>query len=167
MDPRLTSHEVIGMAIRSEEDASKFYGRISKLVSNPETRKKYEDLAREEVGHKQTLIELYRELADGLPDPPPIPGAPDTAEGAEIPPEIEDSIEELLKLAIRRERDAYDYYSKAARTSREPSGARVLQQLADIEHGHEVMLEAELARFLRDQDWYINGDPDDLIHEGP
>ena len=167
MDPRLTSLEVIGMAIRSEEDASKFYGRISKLIANPEIKKKYEELAREEVGHKQTLLDLYRELAEGLADPPPIPGSPETAEGGDVPPEIEDSIEELLKLAIRRERDAFDYYSRAARQARDPSGQRVLQQLADIEHGHEVMLEKELKTYMADKDWYVRGDDGDLIHEGP
>jgi len=167
MDPRLTSLEVVGMAIRSEEDASRFYGRISKLIANPEIKKKYEDLAREEVGHKQTLIDLYREIADGMPDPPPIPGSPETAEGGDVPPEIQDSIEELLKLAIQRERDAYDYYSRAARQARDASGQRVLQQLADVEHDHEVMLEKELQAYMGNKDWYLNGEASDLIHEGP
>lgn len=167
MDPRLTSLEVIGMAIRSEEDASKFYGRISKLVGNPEVRTKYEVLAREEVGHKQQLIDLYRELSQGLPDPPPIPGAPETAERGDESGAGEDSLEELLRLAIQRERDACEYYTAAARKATEPSGIRLLEQLANVEHGHEVMLRQELETYLRDKDWYVGVADDDLIHEGP
>jgi rubrerythrin len=167
MDTRLTSLEVIGMAIRSEEDASKFYGRISKLVGNPAVRKKYETLAREEVGHKQTLIDLYRTLAEGMADPPPIPGSPETAEGGDDAPSADATLEDLLKLAIQRERDAYDYYRAAARQSIEPSGVRVLEELAEIEHGHEVMLEKELAAYRRDREWYVSGNDDDLVHEGP
>jgi hypothetical protein len=154
MDSKLTSLEVIGMAIRSEEDAAKFYGHISKMIENDLVRAKYEHLAREEVNHRRMLTELYKKMSGGQDRPPRIPGTPETAEGGGVPEDMADSIGSLLKLAVQRER------------ATDLSGQRILRYLADVEHGHELMLEKELDAYLRDKDWYVGKEPE-LIHVGP
>lgn len=166
MDRRLTSLEVIGMAIRSEEDAAKFYGHISKMIDNDLVRAKYEHLAREEVNHQRLLVELYRTMSGSRERPSRIPGEPDTAEGGPVPEEVAESLEALLKLAVEREKRARAFYAKAAEEATDLSGRRILGYLSDVEHGHEMMLKKELESFLRDKDWYVRRDPE-MVHVGP
>ena len=153
MKPELTLLEVIGLAIRSEEEAADFYGSISKMIRNDLVRAKYEGLAKEEVGHRHMLVELYKKLSGEHQAPPRIPGTPTTAEGGR-PVFAADALEELLAHAITREVAANDFYRKAAARAVDTNSKRTLEYLADIEHGHELMLRSELEAYLRDRDWY-------------
>jgi rubrerythrin len=167
MDRRLTALEVVGMAIRSEEDASKFYGHISKMIANGVVRTKYENLAKEEVNHGKLLMELHKQMSGTEAKPPRIPGEPETAEGGAVPEEIAGSLEDLLKLAIQREEKAKNFYRKAAAETTDPSAERILQYLADVEHGHALMLKNELEAYLRDADWYVHEETPEMVHAGP
>lgn len=152
MKEDLTLLEIVGLAIRSEEDAAEFYGGISKIIRNDLVRTKYEGLAREEVGHRHMLVELYKKMS-GEETPPRVPGHPATAEGGRTP-FVADSLEELLRHAIDREVAANDFYRKAAARAVDQGGQRTLEYLADIERGHELLLRTELGAYLRDRDWY-------------
>jgi len=167
MNRKLTALEVVGMAIRSEEDAAKFYGHISKMIANEVVRTKYENLAKEEVNHKKMLMDLQKKLSGMDAKFPRIPGNPETAEGSAIPEEITDSLEELLKLAIKREEKAKNFYRKAAAETADPSGERILHYLADVEQGHELMLKKELEAYLRDVEWYVHQETPEMVHAGP
>ena len=152
MKDNLTPVEIIGLAIRSEEEASAFYGHISKLVKNELVRSKYESLAREEGRHREMLVALYRKMTGEKGAPPKIPGDPATAEGG-FPVENA-SIEDLLNFAIAREQEARRFYTKAAERTNDHTSKRMLEYLADIERGHETMLKSELDAYLRDKNWY-------------
>ena len=167
MERKLTSLEVIGMAIRSEEDAAKFYGHISTITENDLVRSKYRQLAKEETGHKKVLVNLYAKMTNTKEPPPGIPGEPDTAEGGAVPDEISGSLEDLLKLAINREHKAKDFYRDAAAKATDPSGERILRYLSDVEYGHELMLKNELEAYLRDTQWYIGKEWPEMVHVGP
>jgi erythrin-vacuolar iron transport family protein len=167
MERKLTSLEVIGMAIRSEEDAAKFYGHISTMTENDLVRAKYRQLAKEETGHKKVLVNLYTKMTNAKGPPPKIPGEPDTAEGGVVPDEISGSLEDLLKLAIDRERKAKDFYRDAAAKATDLSGERILRYLSDVEHGHELMLKNELEAYLRDTQWYTGEEWPEMLHVGP
>lgn len=166
MERTLTSIEVIGIAIRSEEDAAKFYGHISKMIDNELVRAKYEHLAKEEVNHRRLLAGLYKTMTGSQDNPPRIPGEPETAEGGSIPEGIADSLQALLNLAVEREQKAKAFYAKAAAEATDLSGKRILMYLADVEHGHEMMLKKELESYLRDKDWYV-GKESEMLHVGP
>ena len=167
MEKTLTSLEVIGMAIRSEEDAAKFYGHISTMTENDLVGAKYRQLAKEETGHRKVLINLYKKMTNSAEPPPGIPGEPDTAEGGAVPDEISGSLEDLLKLAIEREQKARNFYKDAAAQATDPSGERILKYLSDVEHGHELMLKNELEAYLRDSDWYTGKEWPEMVHVGP
>lgn len=149
----LTLLEIIGLAIRSEEEAADFYGSVSRIIKNDLVRAKYEALAREEIGHRHMLVELYRKMSGEEGAPPRIPGSPSTAEG-EAKRFSVDSLEGLLLGAIAREAEANDFYRKAAVRAIDQGGRRTLEYLADIERGHELMLRSELDAYQRDRDWY-------------
>jgi len=152
MNAQLTTVEILGLAIRSEEEAAKFYGDLAKRIRNGLARAKYEGLAKEEASHRHLLVGLYRKLT-GEERPPHIPGHPTVAEGGGVPVETE-SIEELLKIAIGREEAAHAFYLALAPRMQESASRRLVEYLADIERGHELMLRSELEAFLRDRNWY-------------
>ena len=114
MDRGLTAVEVLGLAIRSEEEAAKFYGHLSRRIKNEVVRQRYRHLAQEEIHHKEMLTALYREMTGSDDLPPRIPGEPDTAEGGSVPEVGSASVEELLRIAVQREKEAQDFYREAA-----------------------------------------------------
>lgn len=160
MKADLTTVEVLGLAIRSEEEAAEFYSSVAKMIKNELVRSKYEALAQEENRHREMLLGLYRR-ATGEKEAPVIPGSPRTAEGGFPIPKI--SVENLLRLAIAREQEAQAFYRRAAERTSDHTAQRMLQYLADIEHGHELMLNAELEAYLRDRDWYADNPDVQLV----
>ncbi|MBU0504685.1 MAG: ferritin family protein [bacterium] len=167
MNEKLTALEVIGMGIRSEEDAAKFYGHIAKMIQNKEIKEKYEQLAKEEVGHGIQLTTLYKEMLESDEKPPRVPGNPETAEKGAIPENIINDLEGLLNLAIEREQQAQAFYLKAAHQAVDPSGGHVLRELAHVEAEHEAMLIKELEEYLKNKEWYMNATDESFIHVGP
>lgn len=164
MKEELTILEIVGLAIRSEEEAAEFYGSISKIIKNELVRAKYEALAREEVGHRHMLVELYKKMTGESGAPPKIPGKPSTAEGGKLPISAE-SLEDLLKLAISREHEASEFYRNASLRVTGNVSKRIFEYLSGIERGHEAMLKSELEAYLLDRDWYA--DKPDIQLVGP
>ena len=167
MDRKLTSLEVIGMAIRSEEDAAKFYSHLADMIDNEVVSSKYRNLAKEEAGHRKMLVDLYKKMIGDKENPPKIPGEPETAEGGNIPEEISNSLEELIILALNREQAAKDFYRQAAAAATDLSGKRILEYLVHVETGHEMMLKSELEAYRQDKDWYAGVTTPEMIHVGP
>jgi rubrerythrin len=161
MSEELTTVEILALAIRSEEEAAKFYGGLAKRIKNDLARAKYESLAYEEASHRQLLINLYRKTT-GEDRPPEIPGEPRTAEGGGVEVESED-IERLLQIAIEREQKAGAFYKEMSSRMKDANGRRLLQYLADIERGHEVMLQSELEAYRRDKNWYADNPDIQLV----
>lgn len=167
MEKDLTSIEVLGMALRSEEDASKFYGRIAKMIRNDLVRAKYESLAKEEVNHGIMILNLYKQMMGSDDKLPRVPGEPQTAERGTAEGNASDSLEDLLKLAIGREKKAKEFYLEASEKAIDPSGRKVLYYLSQVEEGHEEMLKKELEAYLKNKGWYLGEDDEDMIHLGP
>jgi rubrerythrin len=167
MDRKLTSLEVLGIAIRSEEDAAKFYGHIADMIKNEMVRDKYRHLAKEEANHRKILVELYKKMSGDHEIPSKIPGEPETAEGCTVPEQISHSLEDLLILAVKREQAAREFYGIAAAAATDLSGKRILEYLVHVEKGHEMMLKSELEAYLRDKGWYAGGEASEMIHAGP
>lgn len=161
MAHELTTVEIIGLAIRSEEEAAKFYGDIAGRIKNDLAKAKYESLAREEGSHCRLLLNLYRRMT-GDEKPPRIPGTPETAEGGGVPSEASD-LERLLEIAIGREEKAKNFYKGMASEMTDDNARRLLQYLADIERGHELMLISELEAYRRDKNWYADSPDIQLV----
>lgn len=156
----LTSVEVISLAIKSEDDAAEFYGSIARVVKNDLVRKKYESLAREEIGHKHILTELYKKMT-GEMSVPKITGNFETAEYGH--PVSVNNLEELLQFAIARENEAEAYYVRAAKQADDNNCKRILEYLASIERSHATMLEIELENYLKDRNWYADNPDIQLV----
>ena len=70
----LTGLEVLGIAIRSEVEAHRFYTQVLKRVQNPILREKLSRLAAEEKRHRQILEERYRKSTGEVFPPLPTRG---------------------------------------------------------------------------------------------
>jgi rubrerythrin len=58
--------------------------------------------------------------------------------------EVKNIIIEILKTAIERERDSFDYYYSASLKACEPSVQKFLLELAEMEKEHRRLLEEKL-----------------------
>jgi rubrerythrin len=66
--------------------------------------------------------------------------------------DLQRSMEDILRTAIEREADSYDYYHDAAGATDDPDLKRFLLGLADMEKEHSRRLKEELER-LENQHW--------------
>lgn len=60
--------------------------------------------------------------------------------------DLKQSMEEILRTAIEREADSFEYYYRAALAADEPELRRFLLDLAEMEKEHSARLRAELNR---------------------
>ncbi|MDP8256426.1 MAG: ferritin family protein [Candidatus Alcyoniella australis] len=157
----LTSLEILGVAVKAEHDAARFYTKFADRVRNPMTKSKFKTLASQERGHEKLLLQQYRRASGE--DRPPVPDKYQPEIDFKVFDELE--TKELLKIAIRMEKDARQLYSEAAARSVDPSARTMLEYLADFEHGHQRQLESELRFITRDPDLYDKEAI--LIHVGP
>ena len=151
----LTGLEVLGVAIRSEMEACRFYTRALKGVQNPILREKLSRLAAEEKRHRQILEERYKRSSGE--EVPPVPRKGGAEGKGKISKEL--SPEEILNLAIRMEQQAARFYQREALKTADMSGRFMLEYLADFERNHERSLQAELKALNRFPDWFSTRDP--------
>jgi rubrerythrin len=151
----LTGLEVLGVAIRAEVEAHRFYTQAMKRVQNPLLREKLSRLAAEEKRHRQILEERYRRSSKE--EFPAIPRKGGVEGKGKMPKDL--SPEEILKVAIRKEREAAQFYQQQALRSADMSGRFMLEYLADFERSHERSLQAELKALNRFPDWFSLKDP--------
>lgn len=64
-DKEASDIEVCKIAIQDENNAHGYYAKSAKTTTDPETRKLYEELAKEETGHVATLNKLCEILSTG------------------------------------------------------------------------------------------------------
>jgi rubrerythrin len=149
----LTSMEVLAIAIRSQADAARLFGHLSRLSADPESRAKFRRLAREEARHKQVLVQLYRKMAPEDATPPPI-----TSLGSAVPRRMGVGMQALLRQALDQANQAHEFYHLAARSAVDLSSKLVfeslfqaaLQQAALLREELEAGLPIEKGRFVFD-----------------
>jgi rubrerythrin len=152
----LTGLEVLGVAIRSEMEAQRFYAQALRRVQNPILRDKLSRLAAEEKRHRQILEERYRRSSGEENPPIPRKGGP---EGKEKMSSQGLSPEEILRTAIRMEQQAAKFYQQEALRTADMSGRFMLEYLADFERNHERSLQTEWKALNRFPDWFSLKDP--------
>jgi rubrerythrin len=146
------------MAIQTEIDGYNFYKRFAEQTVDPEARAAFERLAQDEVMH----LELLRNTKGMLEDsgqwaeyravaPEPVAGAPIFSR-ERVAQNVVDYTSDLsaLRMAYLIEKDAVDFYTRAAEQTDDPSGKRMFLDLAKMEQGHLNLLEGEY-NFMKSQ----------------
>jgi rubrerythrin len=146
------------MAIQTEIDGYSFYVKFAQQTEDADARVMFERLARDELMHLELLqstkatFEETGEWAEyeGL--------SLDVVEGAPIfsRERVEQNLVgytsdlSALRMAYLIEKDAVDFYTRAAEGTDDPNGRRMFQDLVKMERGHLDLLEGEY-NFLRGQ----------------
>ena len=137
---RLTSlDEVLRFAIRKEADEAVFY-QMAAGRAKPGVKKTFEELAREEEGHKKRLegfdpkkIERMKlKETKGL-------GLAEMVE--DVPYSSDMSYADLLRMAIKNEERSERLYTSTAQSVTDPSLKKLLMLLAQEETKHKKRLE--------------------------
>jgi len=144
LQEHMTVEGIIQRAIRFEEDAYNFYTGASEMVKLPHVRDMLNELAGEEVKHKEKLEGLLAgdteqivaakqrqkiqdlKLADYLVAPPLDEGA---------------TIQDVLMTAMQREKNSHEFYNLMAGMSASESAKELFQFLAQEELGHKNKVE--------------------------
>jgi rubrerythrin len=146
------------MGIQTEIDGYHFYRDFGQRTSDPKAKEAFERLAQDEMAHLELLrnvkamLEQSGEWAEHQSlETDPAPGAPIfSRERVEQNVVAYTSDLSALRLAYLIERDAVDFYQRAAEGTQDPEGQRLFQDLAEMERGHLRLLEGEY-NFLLDQ----------------
>lgn len=139
--PHHTIRDALRRAIYAEIGAGNFYERMASRISNPEGSRRFEELAADERGHRDTLEGWYRRIAgeDFTVDD-------ETAKASEIG-DIEIGMQagalEALDVAIEAEARARDFYAEQSRKAEDAELRTMFERLAEQEQGHYNLLGAE------------------------
>jgi rubrerythrin len=167
IDPRLTPWQVLGVAIRSEVDASGFYRKLQTRVKNVVLIDKLNFLAREEDHHKAILERLFGQRFPGRSQEAPAdsllpPIAADLGEQA--------SVLDLFLAALKAEETAERFYNEAGAAVEDEASRRILAYLGRVERSHQAMIKSEIELLEKFPDYYNVEDfhiAQDLFHVGP
>lgn len=135
----LDEREILALAISAEEDDSRIYATYAERMRAefPATAAVFDEMVREENEHRRLLIDEFQRRFDG-----PIPLIRrEHVSGfyARRPVWLVENldIEEIRGEAARMERQAADFYTRAAQRSSDPDTRKLLGDLAAAEAGHE------------------------------
>jgi len=149
LDPDLSMIELLGLAVAQEVASYKRYQLFALRVSNPLVKAKFSSLAKEEYAHRDMLYKMLQKLTHETK--PPLPRKPPRANEDM---DTDKPLEEILKLAIKKEHEAMLFYRSAAEKSTDPTGRLILNHLATLEEGHERSLQAELDTLTQYPEWF-------------
>ncbi len=131
--------EILRFAIRKEADAAAFY-RMAADRSDPGVRKTFEELMKEEEGHKKRLEGFDLKKAEGMPLKETRGlGLSEMMEEVSYRPDM--SYSDLLRMAIKNEENSQKLYTSTSEIAPEPMLKRFLLILAQEESVHKERLE--------------------------
>ena len=131
--------EILRFAIRKEADAAAFY-RMAADRSNPGVKKTFEELAKEEEGHKKKLegFDLKKIDQMRLKETKGL-GLSELME--DVPYSSDMSYADLLRMAIKNEEKSQKLYASTAKMVKDPAVEKLLLVLAQEESTHKEKLE--------------------------
>lgn len=146
------------MAIQTELDGYSFYKKFARQTEDPGAQAMFERLAEDEVMHLELLRNTkavleqsgqWAEYQEAALEP--IKGAPIfSRQRVEQNVVAYTSDMSALRMAYLIEKDAVDFYRRAAQETDDPNGQRMFLDLVKLEQGHLDLLEGEY-NFLRGQ----------------
>ena len=146
------------MAIQTEIDGYSFYTKFAAETEDPDAQVMFERLAQDEVMHLELLQNTKAMLEDsgqwteyGGLDTGDTQGAPIFSR-ERVKQNVVAYTSDLsaLRMAFLIEKDAVDFYSRAAEQTDDPNGRRMFLDLVKMEQGHLDLLEGEY-NFMRGQ----------------
>ena len=131
--------EILRFAIRKEADAAAFY-RMAADRSNPGIKETFEELAKEEDGHKRELEGLDLKKIDEM-ELKGTKGMGLSEVMEDVPFSSDMSYADLLRMAIKNEERSQQLYTSTVKMVKEPESKKLLLALAQEESTHKEKLE--------------------------
>jgi len=131
---------ILDLAIGREEEAYDFYSQVAGRVANPAVKEIFDQLAKDELGHKVFLQACLTDpqLASKLPVPTDHKIAEATAEpGLTIDMKPADA----LAVAMKKELGAAEFYRGLAKSASDATLRAMFENLARMELGHKTRIE--------------------------
>ena len=142
-EEQMTAEGIIQRAIQVEENAYSFYTGVSEMVKLPHVKDMLNELAGEEVKHKEKLEDLLAGDTEQIIATGQSQKIQDLklAEYLVAPPLDEDAtIQDVLMIAMQREKNAHEFYNLMAGLASE-AAQDLFQFLAQEELGHKNKVE--------------------------
>ena len=140
-----TIEQILEQAIRFEEDAYAFYSGAIEMVERAHIRAALQDLAGEEVKHKQQLQALLAGDTDRILSASKR-GQIDDLKLAEYlvprPLDPKASLQDVLIVAMHREKSSEEFYSTMAEIAEEEASRTLFAYLAQEELVHKNKVES-------------------------
>ena len=147
--------EALKVAIKGEVDGFQFYQLLAERATNDEARRCLEELRDDESRHKDVLYDLYDQTVGGRPEQLPDQGISALARlftrGRLDPKKTE---MEIINMAIEAELAAVKFYQTAQEEYEDPQLLALFDQLADEEHSHFEILQAEKDAIGGNYHWF-------------
>ncbi len=132
--------QLISKAIQREEDAYKLYSDAAGMVNRPEVKKLFEDLAKQEMGHKETLSKIdLNAFENTAPEKLSDPNLSHLVEAHSLNEGF--TLQDALLFAIKREDESYRFYKEFAQLAEHDALKNVFENLAKMEMQHKTNLE--------------------------
>ena len=146
----LSEKEILALAISSEEDDASIYRNYAEYLKNdyPDTSKIFHDMARVEDSHRKLLLDTFkkrfgdiiplirRDHVSGFYNRKPVWLMKNL------------SIDRIRLESEMMERDAYNFYMRAAQMSTDASTRKLLGDLAAAEAGHTVAADSLIEKHV-------------------
>lgn len=134
-------NRVFDLAIGREDAACKFYTGLCSRVKSPAVKEAFTKLAREEQGHKALLLSMKAEPGTQARFKPQADYH--VAESESLPDISPDMpLRDAVALAMKKEEQAVNLYRDLAAAAAENGTRMLFENLANMELGHKVSLEA-------------------------
>ncbi len=153
--------DALKLAMEREKGASKFYRQAADMTEDPNGKRAYDWLAKEESRHFAKLRQQLRSVLDNnkwlewkrrtapidkTEFPPPSEATSEVKVGA--------SERDALRQAIQSEREAAAFYKEAEESTPDLHGKTMFKALAREEEGHLALLEKELEWITKSRQYF-------------
>lgn len=139
------------MALQTERDGREFYLKAAAATAHEGGRALFSRIADDELAHlamletrKEALLKdgrwlpMSERLSASVPSTPIFATPPDAGELNAYTSDLS-----ALRIAYLRERDAVEFYTRAAEQTDDPEGKKMYHTLAQMEQAHQDALETE------------------------
>lgn len=133
--------EIMDYAIKTEENAHRFYLDWANKMDNKALKKVFLELAAEESKHKVYFMELKKGNAIKLPEGGKIADLKISDYIVEASVSNDMDYQDALTLAMQREKEAFKLYSGLAAMMEDQEMKKTFQALAEEEAKHKLRLE--------------------------
>ena len=144
--------EILDFAIRKEEEAAEMYTDLAGKVEKEYMRKLFEDFAREEVGHREKLLQIKQGKLL-LPAEEKVMDLKIGEYLADVEPSAVGDYAQALTLAMKEEKAAFRMYTGLAEAAADDENVRtMLLGLAQEEAKHKLRFEIEYDEYVLAED---------------